>query len=118
VLLARITVTPRPELNDPQGRAVRRALETLGFDEAQNVRVGKYLEVTLDLESRSRAEARVRDMCERLLANQVIEDYRYEIAEGTAPPYFATTLEPPEAAAEATEAAAATDAFIRPLEDD
>jgi phosphoribosylformylglycinamidine synthase len=85
VLLARIIVTPRPVLNDPQGRAVHRALETLGFDEVEDVRVGKYLEVSLDLESRARAEARVHEMCERLLANQVIEDYRYEIAEARAP---------------------------------
>lgn len=81
LFLARITVTPRPVLNDPQGRAVRRGLRTLGFDEVDDVRVGKYLEVRLDLESRARAEARVRDMCERLLANQVIEDYRFEIDE-------------------------------------
>lgn len=106
MLLARIIVTPRPELNDPQGRAVDRALETLGFDEVEDVRVGKYLEVSLDLESRARAETRVRDMCERLLANQVIEDYRYEIAEARPSP---PPLQPPVQAAEATEAALATD---------
>jgi phosphoribosylformylglycinamidine synthase len=117
VLLARITVTPRPELNDPQGRAVQRALETLGFDEAQDVRVGKYLEVTLDLESRARAEARVHDMCERLLANQVIEDYRYEIAETVAPPFRETFLEPPLQAADPIEAEQATDSFSRTPED-
>ncbi len=97
MLLARITVTPRPELNDPQGRAVQRALETLGFDEAHDVRVGKYLEVTLDLESRARAQVRVHDMCERLLANQVIEDYRFEIAE-TVAPSAADASSPTEAA--------------------
>ncbi|MGH7918675.1 MAG: phosphoribosylformylglycinamidine synthase subunit PurS [Candidatus Dormibacteraceae bacterium] len=85
MLLARIIVTPRPVLNDPQGRAVRRGLETLGFDETEDVRVGKYLEVTLDLESKSRAQTRVTEMCDRLLANQVIEDYRFEIMEAPAP---------------------------------
>ena len=109
MLLARITVTPRPELNDPQGRAVHRALETLGFDEVADVRVGKYLEVSLDLESRARAETRVHDMCERLLSNQVIEDYRYEIAEAAPRLSAARKLEPPAQAAEATEAARATD---------
>jgi phosphoribosylformylglycinamidine synthase PurS subunit len=118
VLLARITVTPRPELNDPQGRAVRRALETLGFDEAHDVRVGKYLEVTLDLESRARAEARVRDMCERLLANQVIEDYRYEIAEGPGPQAREAFLDPPLEAADPIEAEQATDSFSRGPEED
>ena len=108
MLLARIIVTPRPELNDPQGRAVHRALETLGFDEVAGVRVGKYLEVSLDLESRARADTRVHEMCERLLSNQVIEDYRYEIA-GGAPPPPAARPEPPLQAAEATEAARATD---------
>ncbi|MFZ0217259.1 MAG: phosphoribosylformylglycinamidine synthase subunit PurS, partial [Candidatus Dormiibacterota bacterium] len=84
-LLARIVVTPRPVLNDPQGRAVQRGLQTLGFDEAADVRVGKYLEITLDLASRTRAQDRVRDMCDRLLANQVIEDYRYEIVDADSP---------------------------------
>lgn len=113
MLQARITVTPRPELNDPQGRAVQRALATLGFDEARDVRVGKYLEVTLDLESRARAEARVHDMCERLLANQVIEDYSYEIVEVKAPPFQVPSLEPPLEAADPIEAERATDSFSR-----
>lgn len=103
MLLARIIVTPRPVLNDPQGRAVRRALETLGFEQVTDVRVGKYLEVSLEEDSRAGAEQLVDDMCRRLLANEVIEDYRYEIAEG------ATPSPPPAEAAEATEAARATD---------
>ncbi|MBO0702692.1 MAG: phosphoribosylformylglycinamidine synthase subunit PurS [Candidatus Dormibacteraeota bacterium] len=119
MLLARIVVTPRPELNDPQGRAVHRALETLGFDEAEDVRVGKYLEVSLDLESRVRAEARVHEMCERLLANQVIEDYRYEITEGGRAPSGAAPPGPPLQAAEAAEAAHATDDdFFQPPEEE
>ncbi len=108
MLLARIIVTPRAELNDPQGRAVHRALETLGFDEVADVRVGKYMEVSLDLQSRARAETRVHEMCERLLSNQVIEDYRFEIAETEPPPAAAKGLTAPVQAAEAKEAAHAT----------
>lgn len=64
---------------DPQGKAVERSLHTLGYKEVQDVRMGKYLEVELDAPSRQTAEARIREMCDKLLANPVIEDYRFEI---------------------------------------
>ena len=98
-LLARIVVTPRPVLNDPQGRAVQRGLQTLGFEEVVDVRVGKYLEITLESASHAAAEDRVRDMCDRLLANQVIEDYRYEIGELPAPDSGPAVLEAEEVVA-------------------
>lgn len=66
---------------DPQGKAVVRSLHTLGYKEVQDVRMGKYIEVGLDVPTREAAEARVREMCEKLLANPVIEDYRFEIQE-------------------------------------
>lgn len=69
---------------DPQGKAVERSLHTLGYKEVQDVRMGKYLEVELDAPSRQTAEARIREMCDKLLANPVIEDYRFEI-EGEKP---------------------------------
>ena len=66
---------------DPQGKAVERSLHTLGYKEVQDVRMGKYLEVELDAPSRQAAEERIREMCDKLLANPVIEDYRFEIQE-------------------------------------
>jgi phosphoribosylformylglycinamidine synthase PurS subunit len=78
-LIARIVVTPKPVVNDPQGITVRQGLATLGFREVSDVRVGKYIEVSLDAESEHQARQRVDAMCKQLLANHVIEDYRFEI---------------------------------------
>ena len=77
--LARVYVTPKLGVLDPQGKAVQHSLHTLGYPEVGDVRIGKYLEVHLVEVSRESAEVRLREMCERLLANQVIEDYRFEI---------------------------------------
>ena len=66
---------------DPQGKAIERSLHTLGYREVNDVRVGKYLEVNLDAPSRTAAELHIREMCDKLLANTVIEDYRFEIQE-------------------------------------
>jgi len=77
--LARVYVTPKLGVLDPQGKAVQHSLHTLGYPEVGEVRIGKYLEVRLVEVSRESAEVRLREMCERLLANQVIEDYRFEI---------------------------------------
>lgn len=77
----KIFVSLKEGVLDPQGKAVERSLHTLGYQEVQGVRMGKYLEVNLSLNSRQEAEARLREMCERLLTNPVIEDYRVEIQE-------------------------------------
>jgi phosphoribosylformylglycinamidine synthase len=77
----KIFVSLKEGVLDPQGKAVERSLHTLGYGEVQDVRMGKYLEVSLDAPSRQAAEARVREMCEKLLSNPVIEDYRFEIKE-------------------------------------
>jgi phosphoribosylformylglycinamidine synthase len=77
--LARVYVTPKTGVLDPQGKAVQHSLHTLGYPEVGDVRIGKYLEVRLVEVSRESAEVRVREMCERLLANRVIEDFRFEI---------------------------------------
>jgi phosphoribosylformylglycinamidine synthase subunit PurS len=78
-MIARIIVTPKPVVNDPQGITVRQGLATLGFREVSDVRIGKYIEVNLEVESEHEARQRVEAMCEQLLANHVIEDYRFEI---------------------------------------
>ena len=80
-MTARVYVTLRKEVLDPQGKAVKSALRSLGFAEVEDVRVGKYLEVTINGEG-GEAEAQVRRMCEKLLANPVIENFRFELTEG------------------------------------
>jgi phosphoribosylformylglycinamidine synthase subunit PurS len=65
---------------DPQGKAIERSLHTLGYSEVQEVRTGKVLELTIEASSREAAEDRIREMCDKLLANPVIEDYRFEIS--------------------------------------
>lgn len=76
----KVYVTLRESVLDPQGSAVRTALHALTYNEVQDVRIGKYMELTLS-KSEQDVDARVREMCEKLLANTVIEDYRYEIEE-------------------------------------
>jgi len=78
-VIARVIVTPKPVVNDPQGITVRQGLATLGFGEVTDVRVGKYIEVTLDAGSEREARERVDAMCRQLLANHVIEDYRFDV---------------------------------------
>jgi phosphoribosylformylglycinamidine synthase len=76
---ATVYVTIKENVLDPQGVAVQGALHSLGFSEVGKVRIGKYMELTLDTNDRSEAEARVKAMCEKLLANTVVEDYRFEL---------------------------------------
>ena len=77
---ARVFVTLKKGVLDPQGSAVNRALHAMGYGEVSDVRLGKYIEVTID-EKASQAEekARLEEMCRKLLANTVIEDYRIEL---------------------------------------
>ncbi len=79
VWLARIDVTLKPVVNDPQGLAVLNGLHQLGYGSVESVRIGKYLEVRLAAPDQATAEAQVDEMCRRLLANPVIEDYRFEV---------------------------------------
>ncbi|HHX73453.1 MAG TPA: phosphoribosylformylglycinamidine synthase subunit PurS [Firmicutes bacterium] len=78
---AEIKVLLKQSVLDPQGQAVEKALATLSYDNVEHVRIGKYMEVTLRTNDRAAAEAQVREMCERLLANTVIEDYTFALAE-------------------------------------
>ena len=76
---ARVYVTLKPSVFDPQGRVVADALQTLGYDDVRDVRQGKFFEVELEAADASTAEARVADMAAKLLANPVIESYRVEV---------------------------------------
>jgi len=76
---ARIYVTPRKGILDPQGRAVEGALKSLGLTGVESVHVGRYIVVELDAPSQAAGEELVRKMCGDLLANPNIEDYRFEV---------------------------------------
>lgn len=76
---ARIKITLKTGVLDPQGKAIANALGALGFDGVGDVRQGKYIEVELDGTDRASAEKTVERMCEQLLANMVIENYSYEL---------------------------------------
>ena len=76
VFLVEVFITLNPAVNDPAGLAIRAGLQTLGFDEIESVRAGKYLRLNLRAASAAQAEERATAMCERLLANTTIEHYR------------------------------------------
>jgi phosphoribosylformylglycinamidine synthase subunit PurS len=77
---ARVTVTLKNGVLDPQGKAIEGALKSLGVDGIANVRQGKVFDIELDTADKSQAEASLKAACEKLLANTVIENYRVEIA--------------------------------------
>jgi len=79
MLSVKVTVTLRPGVLDPQGKTVRNALESLGFRGLVDLRIGKIMEIKMDGLSPEEARAQVEEMCQKLLANPVIEDYRYEV---------------------------------------
>ena len=76
---ARVTVMLKEGVLDPQGEAVKHALNSLKYNKVKSVRQGKVIEIGLDETSEERANKSVRDMCEKLLANTVIESYEIEI---------------------------------------
>lgn len=75
---ARVTVYPRREVLDPQGMAIRNALGRLGFEEVEQVRAGKSFEIDLQASDADQADQRLQAMCQKLLANTVVEDYAIE----------------------------------------
>jgi phosphoribosylformylglycinamidine synthase PurS subunit len=77
----KIFISLKQGVLDPQGKAIENSLHTLGYREVRDVRMGKYLELEVEALARDAAEARVREICDKLLANPVIEDYRFEIAD-------------------------------------
>lgn len=78
---AKIHVTLKNGVLDPQGKAIAHTLHALGFDAVEEVRQGKYIELDLTQTDRAEAEKAVEAMCSQLLANTVIENYRYELSE-------------------------------------
>lgn len=79
-MIAKVYVTLKKGVHDPQGEAVCRTLGTMGYDKVSNVRIGKFIEVKLaDNTSEEEAKSKLNEMCEKLLANTVIESYRIEL---------------------------------------
>ncbi|MEH7223377.1 phosphoribosylformylglycinamidine synthase subunit PurS [Bacillus sp. JJ1566] len=76
----KVYVTLRESVLDPQGSAVMGSLHQLNYQEVKDVRIGKYMEITID-KSVADLDKTVKEICEKLLANTVIEDYRYEVEE-------------------------------------
>jgi phosphoribosylformylglycinamidine synthase len=77
--LAKVSVMLKESVLDPQGQAVTHALHNLNHNEIRDIRIGKYIEIRLEAENRGKAEALVREYCEKLLANSVIENFRFEV---------------------------------------
>ncbi len=75
----KVFITPKKGVLDPQGRAIEHSLRSLGFDNVGQVRMGKYIELDVAAASSDEAAGEVKRMCDRLLANSVIEDYRVEV---------------------------------------
>jgi len=79
--LAKVYITLKPTVNDPQGLTIKGGLGMLGFRGVKSVRAGKYMEIQLEGKDLSQAREQVQEMCRQLLANPVIEDYRFEVEE-------------------------------------
>lgn len=77
---AQIYITLRPSVLDPAGTAVQSGLHHLGYTQVAGVRIGKYIELTLEADSLEQAQQDLDRMCDQLLANPVIEDYRFELS--------------------------------------
>lgn len=84
-MIGRVFVTPKPELPDPQGQTIRHSLHALGYVEVADVRLGKYLEIEVAGRDPEAARQRLEEMCRRLLANEIIEEYRVEVLGPGAP---------------------------------
>ena len=80
---AKVYVTLKAGVLDPQGKAVKESLLSMGYDETGDVRISKYIELNLNVDKYDIAKERVEEMCRKLLANTVIEDYNFELEEVT-----------------------------------
>ena len=78
-MLAKIYITLKKDVLDPQGSVIANSLKSLGFNNIEDVRQGKYIEIKLDSANEESANKQINEMCEKLLANLVIEDYKVEI---------------------------------------
>lgn len=81
MLKARVYVTLKPSILDPQGSALKKGLDLAGFNDVLDVRVGKYIEVSLEGKDKDAVLTQLEAMCKKLLANSVMEDYRFELVE-------------------------------------
>ena len=81
MFLAKIYITLKPTVNDPQGLTIKGALHNLGFTTVASVRAGKYIEIKLTENDLNRAQQKVNEMCKKLLANPIIENYSFELEE-------------------------------------
>jgi phosphoribosylformylglycinamidine synthase PurS subunit len=81
--LAKVYVTLKPTVNDPQGLTIKGALHSLGFQNVSSVRAGKYMEIQVNENDLAKAEEQVQEMCRKLLANPVIENFRFELVESS-----------------------------------
>ena len=77
--LAKVYITLKPTVNDPQGLTIKGALHNLGFTSVEDVRAGKYIEVRIKENNLTKAEEQANEMCRKLLANPVIENYSFEL---------------------------------------
>ncbi|HXN86970.1 MAG TPA: phosphoribosylformylglycinamidine synthase subunit PurS [Candidatus Binataceae bacterium] len=75
----KVFVTPRKGILDPQGRTVEQSLKSLGFGNVSEVKIGRYITLNIDAKSADEAKASASKMCEQLLANPNIEDFRFEV---------------------------------------
>ncbi len=78
---ATVIVKRRPTILDPQGKAVEQGAKLLGFNNVRNTRIGKFIEFFVDTADKVKAEKEVRDYCDKLLANPIIEDFEYQVEE-------------------------------------
>ena len=78
-MLAKVYITLKKDVLDPQGSVIANSLKSLGFNGIENVRQGKYIEIKLNTKNKDIAIKKLNEMCEKLLANLVIEDYKVEI---------------------------------------
>jgi phosphoribosylformylglycinamidine synthase PurS subunit len=79
--VAKVYITLKPTVNDPQGLTIKGALHNLGFTSVEDVRAGKYIEVQIKEKNFAKAEEQVNEMCRKLLANPIIENYRLDLEE-------------------------------------
>jgi len=81
--LAKVYITLKPTVNDPQGLTIKGALHDLGFQNVSSVRAGKYMEIMIEENDLAKAERQLQEMCQKLLANPVIENFRLDLEPGS-----------------------------------
>lgn len=81
MFVSRITVTLRKSILDPQGKAVQHGIHSLGYESVEDVRIGKFIELAVNAKNKTEAEEVTRDVCKKLLANPVMEDFTFVVEE-------------------------------------